>query len=75
MQGKVELWVDMFRIDEDLPVKPAVDIAPVPAEEFEIRVIIWNTESVPLVDNQFLTGEKCSDIYLTGLFVYVLRVV
>nr|XP_034175477.1 otoferlin-like [Osmia lignaria] len=68
-QGKLELWIDMFQFDE-LPAKPPVDItAPVP-EEYEIRVIVWNTEDVPLVESQFLTGEKCSDIYVKGWFLY-----
>lgn len=55
----------MFQIDE-LPPKQAVDISPPVPEEYEIRVIVWNTEDVPLVDSQFLTGEKCSDIYVKG---------
>ncbi|XP_057330739.1 otoferlin-like [Microplitis mediator] len=68
-QGKLELWVDMFRID-DLPPKPPINITPQIPEEYELRVIIWNTEDVPLVDNQFLSGEKCSDIYIKGWIMY-----
>ncbi|KAK0180464.1 hypothetical protein PV327_006103 [Microctonus hyperodae] len=68
-QGKLELWVDMFRIDE-LPPKPLVDITPQQPEDYELRVIIWNTKDVPLVDNQFLTGEKCSDIYVKGWILH-----
>ncbi|XP_034943562.1 otoferlin [Chelonus insularis] len=68
-QGKLELWVDMFRID-DLPPKPPINISPQIPEEYELRVIIWNTEDVPLSDNQFLTGEKCSDIYVKGWLLY-----
>lgn len=64
-QGKLELWIDMFGVD-DLPPRPAIDIRPKPPEDYELRVIIWNTEDVPLVDNQFLTGEKCSDLYVKG---------
>ncbi|XP_033208643.1 otoferlin-like [Belonocnema kinseyi] len=64
-QGKLEMWIDMFPMNE-LPPKPAIDISPQTPEDFELRVIIWNTENVPLVDNQFLTGEKCSDIYVKG---------
>lgn len=64
-QGKLELWIDMFNIDE-LPPKLPIDITPQVPEDYEIRVIIWNVEDVPLVDNQFLTGEKCSDIYIKG---------
>ena len=65
----------MFPIDE-LPAKPAIDISPQAPEEYELRVTVWNTEDVPLVDNQFLTGEKCSDIYVKGyirnhFYVYI----
>ncbi|KAG7207640.1 hypothetical protein KM043_009260 [Ampulex compressa] len=68
-QGKLELWVDMFQFGQ-LPPKPAVDIRPQAPEEYEIRVIVWNTEDVPLVESQFLTGEKCSDIYVKGWILY-----
>ncbi|XP_015125981.1 otoferlin [Diachasma alloeum] len=68
-QGKLELWIDMFHVD-DLPPKPPVDITPQSPEVYELRVIVWNTEDVPLVDNQFLTGEKCSDIYVKGWMLY-----
>lgn len=59
------MWIDMFRIGQ-LPPKPAVNITPPTPEEYEIRVIVWNTEDVPLIESQFLTGEKCSDIYVKG---------
>lgn len=62
------MWIDMFRVGQ-LPPKPAVNIAPPTSEEYEIRVIIWNTEDVPLVESQFLTGEKCSDIYVKGYVI------
>lgn len=62
------MWVDMFRIGQ-LPPKPAVNIAPPIPEEYEIRVIVWNTEDVPLTESQFLTGEKCSDIYVKGYVI------
>ncbi|EFN60493.1 Fer-1-like protein 4 [Camponotus floridanus] len=68
-QGKLEMWIDMFRVGQ-LPPKAAVNIAPPTPEEYEIRVIIWNTEDVPLVESQFLTGEKCSDIYVKGWILY-----
>ena len=65
------MWIDMFRVNE-LPPKPAVNIKPKPPEDYEIRVTIWNTEAVPLVENQFLTGEKSSDIYVKGLNTYMI---
>ncbi|XP_078046839.1 otoferlin [Augochlora pura] len=68
-QGKLELWIDMFQFGE-LPPRPASDIRPPIPQEYEIRVIVWNTEDVPLVDSQFLTGEKCSDVYVKGWILY-----
>ncbi|XP_076375559.1 otoferlin [Megalopta genalis] len=68
-QGKLELWIDMFQFGE-LPLKPASDIRPLIPQEYEIRIIVWNTEDVPLVDSQFLTGEKCSDVYVKGWILY-----
>ncbi|XP_011877854.1 PREDICTED: otoferlin-like [Vollenhovia emeryi] len=68
-QGKLEMWIDMFRIGQ-LPPKPAINIAPPTPEEYEVRVIVWNTEDVPLTESQFLTGEKCSDIYIKGWIQY-----
>ena len=34
---------------------------------YELRVVIWNTEDVPLEESNILTGEKCSDIFVKGL--------
>ena len=33
---------------------------------YELRVVIWNTEDVPLEESNILTGEKCSDIFVKG---------
>ncbi|XP_012346891.1 fer-1-like protein 6 [Apis florea] len=59
------MWIDMFQVGE-VPLKPPIDISPPVPEEYEIRVIVWNTADIPLVDSQFITGEKCSDIYVKG---------
>lgn len=56
---------------DDLPPKPPIDIKPQLPIEYELRVIIWNTEDIPLVDSQFLSGEKSSDIYVKGLINYI----
>lgn len=71
VQGKLELWVDMFTIG-DLPPKPPVDITPQVPKEYELRVTIWNTEDIPLIDNP-LIGQKSSDIYVKGYNNYVLH--
>ncbi|XP_076803747.1 otoferlin-like isoform X4 [Clavelina lepadiformis] len=64
-QGRVELWVDMFPMDMPLP-GPPVDVSPRKPKNFQLRVIIWNTDDVLLQDDDFFTGEKASDIYVKG---------
>uniref|UniRef100_A0A663E989 Otoferlin n=1 Tax=Aquila chrysaetos chrysaetos TaxID=223781 RepID=A0A663E989_AQUCH len=64
-QGRLEMWVDMFPMDMPAP-GPATDISPRKPKNFELRVIIWNTDEVVLEDDAFLAGEKMSDIYVRG---------
>ncbi|XP_023662401.2 otoferlin isoform X2 [Paramormyrops kingsleyae] len=62
-QGRIELWVDMFPMDNATP-GPAVDITPRKPKKYELRVIIWNTDEVILEDDDYFTGEKSSDIFV-----------
>ncbi|KAG2468605.1 OTOF protein, partial [Polypterus senegalus] len=64
-QGRIEMWVDMFPMDMPAP-GPAIDISPRKPKNYELRVIIWNTDEVILEDDAFMTGEKMSDIYVRG---------
>lgn len=43
-----------------------VNIEPREPSIHELRVIVWNTEDVILVDDIFFSGEKISDIYVKG---------
>ncbi|CAI6344527.1 unnamed protein product [Macrosiphum euphorbiae] len=63
-QGTLEMWVDMFSKDSNIP--EMVDIKPPIVELYELRVIIWSVTDVKLVDNNFFTKEKHSDIYIKG---------
>ena len=63
-QGKLEMWVDLFRLSDPRP--PPLDISPRAPRSYELRVIIWNTKDVILDDDSFVSGEKMSDIYIKG---------
>ncbi|XP_069567394.1 fer-1-like protein 4 [Brachyistius frenatus] len=63
-QGYLHMWVDMF--PTDVPAPPTVDIKPRLPEQYELRVIIWNTDDVFLDDVNPFTGDPSSDIYVKG---------
>ncbi|XP_034389646.1 fer-1-like protein 4 [Cyclopterus lumpus] len=63
-QGYLHMWVDMF--PTDTPAPPPVDIKPRLPEQYELRVIIWNTDDVFLDDVNPFTGDPSSDIYMKG---------
>ncbi|XP_050527922.1 otoferlin-like [Daktulosphaira vitifoliae] len=63
-RGKLEMWVDIFPQKSTLP--NPVDITHPVAEELELRVIVWSVAEVKLVDDNFITGEKHSDIFIKG---------
>lgn len=63
-QGFLHMWVDMF--PTDVPAPPPVDIKPRLPVQYELRVIIWNTDDVFLDDVNPFTGEPSSDIYVKG---------
>jgi hypothetical protein len=61
-QGEISLWVDIFDA-KDRNAYEKIDITPSPEMEFELRLIIWETEDIPMLD-----VEGTSDIYMTALF-------
>ncbi|XP_037303839.1 fer-1-like protein 4 [Pungitius pungitius] len=63
-QGYLHMWIDMF--PTDAPAPPAVNIKPRLPEQYELRVIIWNTDDVFLDDVNPFTGDPSSDIYVKG---------
>lgn len=67
------MWIDMFSKNDNIP--EMVDVKPPVVEIYELRVIIWSVTDVKLIDDDFLTAEKHSDIYVKGLheFGYLFR--
>ncbi|TNM89206.1 hypothetical protein fugu_005461 [Takifugu bimaculatus] len=63
-QGYLHMWVDLF--PTDVPAPPTVDIKPRQPIQYELRVIIWNTDDVFLEDVNPFTGNPSSDIYVKG---------
>ncbi|CAF1235979.1 unnamed protein product [Adineta ricciae] len=62
-QGKLEMWLDMFPMSRP-PSSSPIDISPVKPVSYQLRLTIWNTNDVELNDENFVTGEKSSDIYV-----------
>lgn len=58
------MWVDMFPKEKNIP--EMVDIKPPTVELYELRVIIWSVTDVKLVDDNYFTKEKHTDIYIKG---------
>eukprot|EP00944_MAST-04C_sp_MAST-4C-sp1_P002762 g2762.t1 len=61
--GKMELFVDMFRQTE---VVPMTDIALPPQKEFELRLIIWKAIAIPTHDSSGLI-DMYIKVTLTGM--------
>lgn len=59
------MWIDMFPMDLMMPGEP-VNIAVRKPLEYELRVVIWNTEDVLPDETNALTGESSSDIFIKG---------
>lgn len=45
LQGSLDMWLDIFTHAEALTCPP-IDIRPPPPEDFEVRLIIWQTKEV-----------------------------
>ena len=63
--GRVQMWIDMFPTDLPMPGDP-VNIEVRKPLEYELRVIIWNTEDILPDETNVITGEQSSDIYIKG---------
>lgn len=60
-QGVLECFTEIFTVPE-AKINPAWDITPPERKDFELRVIIWETKGVKLMD----AAEACNDLYVKG---------
>ncbi|CAF4888115.1 unnamed protein product, partial [Rotaria sp. Silwood1] len=67
-QGKLEMWLDFFPMSRP-PSSAMIDITPPKPTLYQLRVTVWNTCDVELNDENFLTGEKTSDIYVKAWII------
>ena len=63
-QGYLRMWVDIFPSNKPLP--PIVDISPRKPLEHSLRIVIYNTKNVILVNKSLATSEDMTDIYVKG---------
>ena len=64
LKGTVKLWVEIDRVDDKARIqRPLRDISPVPARNFELRVVVWEARDVPIDD-----PEGLGDIYVKCTF-------
>ena len=61
-QGNILLWVDIFNKSNSINISPW-QISPEPKEKIELRLIIWETEEMKMMD-----VEDTSDVYITVFF-------
>ena len=57
------MWLDFFPVSRP-PISDLIVITPPKPVSYQLRLTIWNTSDVELDDENFLTGEKTSDIYV-----------
>lgn len=57
------MWVEIDRKDSKAAALPQRDISPAPAEEFEVRLVIWKTKDIEMMD-----WEGTSDVFIRAFF-------
>ena len=57
------MWLDFFPVSRP-PTSAIIDITRPKPVSYQLRVTIWNTTDVELNDENIVTGEKTSDIYV-----------
>ena len=61
-QGNILLWVEIFNKKDSINISPW-QISPEPKDKVELRLIIWETEEMEMMD-----VEDTSDVYISAFF-------
>ena len=62
-QGQLKLWVEIIPTTIPLNEQKIWNITPKPPQDFEIRMVVWDTEDVVMAD-----AEGTSDVYIRSFF-------
>jgi len=62
-QGVVKLWVEIWPTAIPMNEIPIFDISPKPVENFEVRVVVWDTIDIAMMD-----AEGTSDVFFRIFF-------
>lgn len=62
-QGQLKLWVEIIPTTIPLQEQKIFDITKKPVEEYEVRVVVWDTLDVVMAD-----AEGTSDVYIRAFF-------
>lgn len=59
------MWVEINEKEHILANKPPIDITPTPAEDIEVRLVVWKTKEIPV---EKLDWEGAADIQCHAYF-------
>lgn len=62
-QGQLKMWVEVIPTSIPLTEQKIFDISKKPPEEFEVRLVVWDTEEVIMAD-----AEGTSDVFIRSFF-------
>lgn len=54
-QGTLLLWAEIIPVGTDPEIYPKYDISQKPEEEYQVRVVVWDTEDLKMMDDEGTT--------------------
>jgi hypothetical protein len=59
----VRCWIEINPVNTDVEPPKVYEIDPKPVEKFELRLVIWDTQNIKMMD-----AEGTSDVYFRAFF-------